>query len=206
MNISVAVVEDHRLVRDGLVRACEASGHMTVTYQGASLKDVFALANPPQVILLDLELHDQAVQVGDVRALIARGSEVIVVSATTKVHLVHDFLTAGVRGFVSKSDSTESLLAAIYTVHAGEDWTTQELAALINRDPARPALSTQEVMALQLYASGLKLESVARRMDVAPSTAREYISRVRAKYSALGRPAPTKVDLHRIARADGYIT
>ncbi|NBO46468.1 MAG: DNA-binding response regulator [Actinobacteria bacterium] len=205
MTISVAVVEDHQLVRDGLVRACEESGRMQIAYQGSSVGEVLQLEHPPSVILLDLDLHAREVSVEDVQSLIARGSDVIVVSATTKAHVVHDFLTAGVRGFVSKSDPTESLIEAIDTVHAGADWTTAELAALISRDPQRPALSSQELLALQLYASGLKLESVARRMGVAPSTAREYVNRVRAKYSALGRPAPTKVDLHRNAVADGYL-
>ncbi|MBU6213504.1 MAG: response regulator transcription factor [Actinomycetales bacterium] len=205
MTISIAVVDDHRLVRDGLARACEASGRMSVAYEGSSVEEVLQVEKPPHVVLLDIDLHSREVGVDEVSALIERGSAVIVVSATVKPHLVHDFLTAGVRGFVSKSDPTESLLEAIDAVHAGQDWTTPELAGIISRDPRRPNLSAKEIIALQLYASGMKLESVARRMDVAPTTAREYINRVRAKYAAIGRPAPTKLDLHRIAAEDGYL-
>lgn len=205
MNVSIAVVDDHRLVREGLVRACEATGRMAIAYEGALLAEILTLPEPPTVVLLDLDLHSHEVRAGDVAAIVGRGSAVIVVSATTKSHLVHELLRVGVRGFVSKSDPTESLIEAIDTVCAGEDWTTPELAALISRDPQRPSLSAQESLALRLYASGLKMESVARRMGVAPTTAREYINRVRAKYTAIGRPAPTKVELHRNAAEDGYL-
>jgi len=42
-------------------------------------------------------------------------------------------------------------------------------------------------------------------MEVKPSTVKEYIERIRAKYEALGRHAPTKVHLARNAEEDGYL-
>ena len=57
-----------------------------------------------------------------------------------------------------------------------------------------PNLSIQELSALRLYASGLKLDSVARRMNVSPATAKEYLDRVRAKYAmptVRSAPSPT---------------
>jgi DNA-binding CsgD family transcriptional regulator len=67
-------------------------------------------------------------------------------------------------------------------------------------------LTRQERQALALYASGLTMYSVARRMDIQPSSAATYIKRIRKKYSAAGLPLPSKVDLHRAAKELGLIS
>jgi DNA-binding CsgD family transcriptional regulator len=68
-----------------------------------------------------------------------------------------------------------------------------------------PNLSIQELSALRLYASGMKLDSVARRMNVSPATAKEYLDRVRAKYQQVGRPARTRTELYAAASRDGLL-
>lgn len=82
---------------------------------------------------------------------------------------------------------------------------TPELATVIAGDPDRPKLSIQEERALVLYASGLTLDAVAESIGVKPDTAKQYLERVKKKYAAVGRPARTKVDLSRVALADGYL-
>lgn len=66
-------------------------------------------------------------------------------------------------------------------------------------------LTRQERQALSLYASGLTMYSVARRMDIQPSSAATYIKRIRKKYAAAGLSLPSKVDLHRAAKELGLI-
>ncbi len=68
---------------------------------------------------------------------------------------------------------------------------------------AVPSLSHREREALTLYASGLPLKSVARRMAVTEYTAKEYLKRVRRKYGEAGRPANTKLELYWRAVEDG---
>ncbi len=68
---------------------------------------------------------------------------------------------------------------------------------------AVPSLSHREREALTLYASGLPLKSVARRMTVTEYTAKEYLKRVRRKYGEAGRPANTKLELYWRAVEDG---
>ena len=205
MAIRVAIIDDHTLVREALVNACEASGFVEVVHQGDDIQAALELPVAPDVVLLDLELDGHEINAREARVLMDRGSRVIIVSATTKAHAVGELLREGADGFVSKLDATEDLLAAIASVHEGDGWVTPQLAAFIISDARRPMLSQQELTALKLYAAGLKIESVARRMNIAPSTAREYIARVRSKYAAVGRPAPTKVSLHENAKSDGFI-
>jgi DNA-binding CsgD family transcriptional regulator len=67
------------------------------------------------------------------------------------------------------------------------------------------ALSQQERRALQLYATGMPLKSVARKMTISDETVKQYLGRVREKYARAGRAAPTKLELYHRAVEDGHI-
>lgn len=66
-------------------------------------------------------------------------------------------------------------------------------------------MAPREAEAVRLYAAGLPLKSVARRMALSQETVKEYLLRARRKYAAAGRPAQTKTDLYRRAVEDGYL-
>ena len=202
----VAIVEDHALVRDGLVSALSGLDGVTVVHDGASTADVLALDPPPHLVLLDLELDGRPVQLDDVEELLRRGVRILVVTALGLPDTVRGVVDLGVSGVVSKREDVGTMLEAVRVVLAGGTWMSRELAVVLAADGGhRPDLSAQERRALVFYASGLTLESVARRMGVKPATVREYLERVRLKYDALGRPARTKTELTREAIRDGWV-
>jgi DNA-binding NarL/FixJ family response regulator len=107
---------------------------------------------------------------------------------------------------MSKREDPAELLAAIRIVASGEGFLTPEMASILAESPQDvPNLSIQELSALRLYASGMKLDSVARRMNVSPATAKEYLDRVRAKYAQAHREVRTKSDMRRAAVEDGFL-
>ena len=110
-------------------------------------------------------------------------------------------------GYVLKNEETSEVRAAIKAVAAGKDWISSRLAYIFATDdaPDRPVLSAQETRALQLYATGMPMKSVARRMCIREETAKQYVGRVREKYSRAGRAAPTKLDLYYRAVEDGHL-
>lgn len=202
--LRVAVIDDHLLVREGLVASLVDMG-FEVTFTGSDPAGLLASGAPVDVVLLDLDLGDgREASVADTEEMIARGWHVLVVSAMALPDRVRAFLKTEVSGFVPKSEPLAALADAIRSAASGAGMTSRELAGIIvgDDDPKRPALSDQELRALQLYASGLKMAAVAHRMNVSANTAKEYIARVRAKYAALGRPAPTKTELYRQALRD----
>lgn len=204
--VRIAVVEDHPLARAGMLAVCASQDGWQVVWEGAEVAALLQMPIAPDVVILDLDLNGRIVSVEEVDQILARGSRVLVVSALGSPSLVRRLLRAGVTGFASKHEPTETLIEAITAAVAGESWTSTELAAIVARDPERPQLSEQEQRTLTLYASGLKLHSVARMMGVKPSTVKQYIERIRAKYEEVGRPAPTKVHLAQVATEDGYLT
>jgi two-component system nitrate/nitrite response regulator NarL len=159
------------------------------------------------VVLLDLDLGDGTTVERNVAAILTAGPAVLVLSASSRPLAVRDAMRAGALGYVLKNEPTSQIRAAITEVAAGRDWVSPSLAYIFATDdaPDRPALSGQEQRALQLYATGMPLKSVARKMMISEETGKQYLGRVRAKYAKAGRAAPTKLLLYQRAVEDGYI-
>jgi DNA-binding NarL/FixJ family response regulator len=130
---------------------------------------------------------------------------VILISAFEEGASIREAVEAGAVGFVPKRVAPEELLEAVRTAARGELILTADLAAILANAANRPALSERERQALSLYASGLTVAEVAAHMGVSPHTAKEYIDRVRDKYTAVGRRARTRTELYAEASKDGML-
>ncbi len=159
------------------------------------------------MVLLDLDLGDGTEPPDNLRRLLSDERSVVVFSAAAAPDTVRRAMRAGASGFVPKTDDVEDLATAIRAAAAGTGWISPQLAFLLLTDdsPDKPHLSPKEVEALRLYAAGMPLKTVARKMDVSPETAKQYIDRVRQKYRRVGRDAATKVDLFKRAIEDGHL-
>ncbi|MBL3685471.1 DNA-binding response regulator [Leucobacter zeae] len=208
----VAIVEDHTLQRARTEELLQRHGGFEVVFSGVSAPEFaeWVRAAPreerPHLLVLDLMIdRAPSVDVALVEALLRAGLRIVVLSALASPPLVRSIVRAGVSGVVSKRDREEDIMAAITAVLRGDEWMTTELASVIAGDPDRPALSVQEERALVLYASGLTLEQVAEMMHIGRETAKQYLDRVKKKYSAAGVAVRSKLDLGRIAWAEGYV-
>lgn len=207
--IRVAVVDDHELLLVGIAAWLAAAGDdIEVVAAVTSWSKLLAHpAHPADVVLLDLDLGDQSPVSVKIAALTASGCHVVVVSQFATAQHVRDAMRAGALGYVPKTEPTEVLVEAIRSAAEGAMMISQDLAHLMLTDPqlSRPGLSVQEQRVLRLYASGLPMKSVARRMGVKTDTARSYLTRVREKYAAAGKESRSKLDLHRRAVEDGWL-
>lgn len=201
----IAIVDDHPVVRRGLADLLTDNLPVTVVYSAGDLSGMLGAAHPADLLILDLDLGGHTASPATASALISRGTRILVLSALGSPAAIRQMVQVGVAGFISKQEPPEVLLEAVEAVLRDGVWTSPEVAAAIAADPAGPALSPQERRVLVLYASGLKVESVARRTGISVGTARTYLKRIRAKYAEHGRPAPTKTDLYREAVRDGLI-
>jgi DNA-binding NarL/FixJ family response regulator len=144
---------------------------------------------------------------GNVAALLEAGPAVLVLSASDRPVAVRAAMRAGARGYVLKNEQPRQIRSAIREVAAGRDWISARLAYIFATDDTAdlPALSPQERRTLELYATGLPLKSVARKLAISEDTAKQYLVRVREKYANAGRAAPTKMELYHRAVEDGYL-
>ena len=155
--------------------------------------------------LLDLDLGDGIPPIQNLEKLLASGTPVLIVSALAEQFLVRQALTNGASGFISKNADEATLIDAVKSIISGENYMSPDIATILLSDKTDPGLSAQEKQALSLYASGLKLDAVARSMNLSRSTASEYIQRARKKYIKVGVNLPTKTDLYRQAQKDGLL-
>jgi DNA-binding NarL/FixJ family response regulator len=210
--ITLGIVDDHRVLLDGLtawIRARTDEVRVVVTCTTwAQL--LLAEAYPVDVVLLDLELGDDLPSAIKIATLRMAGVAAVVVSTYADPALVRECISAGALGYVPKSEDASVILDAVHTAARGETYLSATVAAALVADDGRgdpvPKLSEQERRVLVLYASGLPMKSVARRLDVGYETAKSYLGRVREKYAECGREARSKIDLRRRAVEDGLIS
>ncbi|ODT29126.1 MAG: LuxR family transcriptional regulator [Microbacterium sp. SCN 70-27] len=210
--IRVALIDDHESVRLGLSAACARIGTIQVVFSGSSVRDYRMWrsamgALPADVVVLDLTLGDGTTVTENVVQLMGDGSPVLIHSVADRPAAVREALAAGASGVISKASRTDDVIAAIVTIANGDPLDNLEWAGAIDGDRAfaDAQLATREREVLRLYAAGLPLKAVADRLGIAYSTAKENITRIRVKYTEVGRPAPTKIDLRKRAIEDGIV-
>jgi len=204
--VHILILEDHPIVLDAIKSRIERElVGAQISYAGASLEDALLSveANKPVCAVVDLDLGDGRSPVNIVSQLAAKNIPILVMSALGEAAVVKSVLSAGARGYFTKTAALDQLLVALQTVLAGGIYLSPQVAGIINAPESRFKLSEREKSALVLYTSGLTMEEVGNRMGVATSTASEYVDRVRAKFRAEGRSAKTKVDLLKLAQEFG---
>lgn len=205
----IGAVDDHPVILSGLAEGLRPllPGGSVLYPIARTVAELIERAKHVDVVLLDLELHDGSDPVDNVQAVMRRGWPVVLFTQDPRHRTVARAFRAGAAGLLSKSEDLKVVAGAIQLVADGQGFLSPEWAAAIAGDLERvaPALTPRELSAVRLYAAGMKLTSVARRLGVGPDTARTYLNRARVKYAEVGRPAPTKTDLYQRAVEDGLI-
>ena len=146
--ISLVVIDDHPLLREGVVTTLGSQPDMEVLAEGGSASEALALAREhlPDVILLDVSMPG-----GGIRAAsdISRACPIVKMVMLTVSEDEEDVLSAfkaGASGYVLKGVAGHQLASIIRRVHAGHDYITPELAASLLQDAdqrrsASPAIS-----------------------------------------------------------------
>ncbi len=206
--IRLGIVDDHPAIAAGVPSGLaglvplDAACPVSTTAQG-----LLAVAEDLDLVLLDVRLQDASSPADNVRRLRERGWSVLLYTQVRQPTVIAACLQAGAAGVVAKHEDMAALAAAVLTVARGETHLNADWAAAVKAmvGGEAPALAPREAQVVSLYATGLPLKSVARRLGVAEETAKEYLSRVKRKYLAAGRPARTRSDLYRRAVEDGLV-
>ena len=191
--ISILLVDDHDLIRQGLSRAFERQEDFKVVGHAGSLREgsVLAKQTSPDVVVTDVRLPD-GTGLELVRALRAENAEIglVVLTMYAGDEQLFAALEAGASAFVAKDAPADDVVAAArHACIAPRSFTAANLADAMRRkmSPTGPQLSPRESEVLRLLADGLGVSAIASRLYVSESTAKTHISRIYEKLGAANR-------------------
>jgi len=200
--IRILLADDEHLIRGAIAALLALEDDLTVVAQAATGAQALAMARAlrPDVAVLDLQLPDlDGVAVAKtIHDELPTCQTMIVTSHGLPGHLKRA-LAVGVRGFLPKTVSAETLTSVVRTVHRGGRYVDPQLAAEAISVGDSP-LTPREAHVLELAAEGAPVEEIARRASLSQGTVRNYLSSAVGKVGAANRH-----EAARIARGYGWI-
>lgn len=204
---TIALVEDHALISFGFRDLVDSADDLRLAGTVGTVAELLALDGPIDLVVLDLRLSDGSSPEDNVAAIADMGAHILIYTGAEDRRLIQQAARSGALGLIRKSADPDLLLEAIRTAADGREVFGTDWAAAIDSDDnlADAKLSPREQEILGLYASGETAVSVAQRTGLSRETISDYITRIRKKYAAAGRPAQSRVDLFRRALEDGLV-
>jgi two-component system, NarL family, response regulator LiaR len=198
-NIRVLVVDDHRLVRKGVISLLQTASEIEVVgeAENGELAVAEAIALQPDVVLLDLSMPvaDGLTAIPALKKLKPAPS-ILVLTSFSEDERVFAAVRAGALGYVLKDCSPEQLVEAIKSVSRGQPSLSSDVAQKLVRQVHRSStpsirpiepLSDRELEVLKLVAAGLSNSDIAERLAISERTVGAHISRILDKLGVANR-------------------
>ena len=193
--ISVALIDDNRLVRDGISMLLNQMTDLTVVAAGSSADMSLLRAVNPQVVLLDLGLRNgDSLRVAGKVMKEFPDSKVIVMDLLPVDEDIVEFTNAGVAGFILKDATLDDLVNTIRTVAEGARVLPPRVRGTLFSRIAREAvakgrpnalravrMTPREREVINLIAEGLSNKEIAERLRIATYTVRSHVRNVMEK-------------------------
>jgi DNA-binding NarL/FixJ family response regulator len=191
-SISIVVVDDHEIVRDGLIALLDGHFHMNVIGMAADGKDAVLCVErlKPHVVVMDLVLPELNGIDASLRILAALPlTRIVVLSACDTSEHVFRALRAGARGYVLKESASAELVQAVLAVSSGQRYLSPRLTGVVidsllgDSIPESPieSLSPREREVLHLTVTGASSAEIGARLSLSRKTVDTYRSRVMGK-------------------------
>ncbi|CAM5622372.1 response regulator [Streptomyces hirsutus] len=201
--VSVLIVDDHPVVRDGLRGMFEAAPGFRVLGEAANGVEALerAAALDPDVVLMDLRMPGGS-GVDAIRELARRGAraEVLVLTTYDTDSDTLPAIEAGATGYLLKDAPREELFAAVRAAAEGRTVLSPAVASrLVSavRAPAAEPLSAREREVLALVARGTSNREIARELFISEATVKTHLTHLYAKLGVRDRAAAVAVAYER---------
>jgi two-component system, NarL family, invasion response regulator UvrY len=191
--VTVLLVDDHAVVREGYRRLLERSSSIRVIGEAADAQSAYLAFSErrPQVTVMDIALPG-ASGIEALRRIRARESEaqVLMFSMYEDPVFALRALQAGARGYVTKASAPDVLVEAVLTVARGKQYISAEVAhelALRSVSPSEDPslqLSPREFEVLRLLVVGMPVGDIAAHLGLTPKTVANHQSILRQKLGA----------------------
>jgi DNA-binding NarL/FixJ family response regulator len=193
VTLTIVLVDDHELIRQGLRRAFERTGDFTVVGEAGTVAAALSVveAQSPDVVIFDVRLPDGS---GLDAARKVRESKpttgIVILTMYAGDDQLFGALEAGASAFVPKDAPAEDVIAAArHAAVSPRAFTASDLAGAMQRrlSPTGPQLSPREREVLGLLADGLGVAAISKQLYISESTTKTHISKVYEKLGAGNR-------------------
>ena len=199
-SIKIMVVEDHHVVRQGLVALINGVPGMHVvaeTADGRQAVDLFQ-EHLPDVTLMDLRLPGMSgvMAITRIRSKFPQ-ARIIVLTTYDGDEDIHRALDAGARGYLLKGMSGDELMDAIRAVHSGKSRIPSEVAERLAERMARPSLTDREMDVLREIVSGKSNKEIGQELNISEATVKTHINSLLGKLGVTDRTQAVTTALQR---------
>lgn len=203
--ITLVVVDDHPVVREGLVGLLEDEADFAVVGSAGSGTEAIRLAEEfsPDVMLLDLEMPglDGVSAIPGILA-VTPSTGILIFSAYDTDERVFGAIRAGARGYLLKGATGETIAQAVRAVGAGESYLEPRIAAKLVAEVSAPhrfagLLTERQGAVLRLVAAGLSNKQIARSLAISERTVKFHVTSILAKLEADNRAQAVAVAVQR---------
>ncbi len=198
--ISLLLVDDHFVVRSGLVASLELEDDLKVVGEadrGEDAPKLFA-KKKPDIVLMDLQLPGIS-GIDATAALLADhpDARILIFSTFARDDEIQAALKAGALGYLQKSSSRDDLLAAIRTVAKGGRSLPSEIEQRLRDRLGEPEITPREREILILVTQGNANKEIAATLGIGEDTVKQHVSRILMKLKVNDRAQATAEAIRR---------
>jgi DNA-binding NarL/FixJ family response regulator len=188
--ITILIVDDHFVVRNGLATSLEIESDIRVTATAERGEDAPAIyaSHQPTVVLMDLQLPGiNGVETTAAIREIDPAARILVFSTFARMDEIQSALQAGATGYLQKSASREELIHAVRLTAAGEHYLPPEVAAELIELRLGPSITAREREIISLIAAGSANKEIGSKLGIAEDTVKQHVSRILQKLGVKDR-------------------
>ena len=198
--IRVLCVDDHAVVREGIVRIVNRQPDMRVVATAGTAEEAIAefRRHQPDITLMDLQLPSMN-GLAAIRAIRRHAIEarIVVLTMYQGDEDIHRAIEAGAATYLLKSTLTDDLTRVIREVHAGERPLPADVRAALEAHGSHPRLTPRETQVVELVAAGQRNKEIAASLRITEETVEVHMKNLFAKLGVNDRTAAVKVALRR---------
>ncbi|MBY3046706.1 response regulator [Rhizobium leguminosarum] len=194
-SITIGVVDDHPLFREGVTRSLSEISGLVVVGEGASSDDAAMIAsdNHPDIMLLDVSMPGGGLSaVSDVLAR-SPTTKVLMLTVSEEVDTLLGALQRGAMGYVLKGVGSRGLAEAIQTVLRGSRYISPTMSAKVMENSLnggtsdKNSLTPREREVMDLVAQGLSNKHIGLRLSLQEKTVKHHMTQILSKLGASNR-------------------
>ncbi|MBO9196751.1 response regulator transcription factor [Rhizobium sp. 16-449-1b] len=193
-SITVGIVDDHPLFREGVTRSLSEIKDFLVVGEGATSDDAAMIAadQHPDVMLVDVSMPGGGLSaIGEILQH-SPSTKVLMLTASEEIDTLLGALQRGAMGYVLKGVGSRGLAEAIRTILKGTRYVSPAMSAKVvdvslDKEPSKNSLTPREREVMELVGEGLSNKHIGLRLDLQEKTVKHHMTQILTKLGVSNR-------------------